>query len=441
MDRRWRIRPTAWATLVVLCSPLSCTSVPPPSGEPIALARLRLEDIGLGDSQVRTWPGLMRDDRGLKLGGIFSALCHAPGEPESVFYCAADRGPNGLVEIEGERRRTFPVPEYSPRIYKLRGEQGLLHIIEEIGIRTQGGAPVTGLPNTDDDEAPYGHDGTTRLPLNPNGLDVEGLAVARDGSFWIADEYRPSLARITGDGTVQVRLIPRGVTLPADSDVRPVLPAIYAQRRLNRGFEGVALNSADSLLFAVMESPLDFPAAAVGRASHMVRILVVDALRWIPVAEHVYVAERAADLGETDQGEIRLSDVACVNGTTLLVVERTPHVSRVYRIDLEHATNILGTGWSDPGNTADPLEALSPEQLRPRGLTPVSKTLLVDLARIPDMPSKIEGLAIVNSTTLALGNDNDFSFEGFDPQGQAIDREVPSSLILLQLPRALPLDR
>jgi hypothetical protein len=441
MDRRSDFVPAPVAAIVILCSLLSCTPGPSPSEAPVVVARFRLEAIGLAASQARTWPGLMRDDRGLKLGGVFSALCHAPGDSQNVFYCAADRGPNDIVTIGVASRRTFPVPEYSPRIYKLRAEHDRLHIIDEIGIRTRGGAPVTGLPNTDVDETPYGHDGITLLPLNPNGLDVEGLAVARDGSFWIADEYRPSLARIAADGTVLTRLIPGGTSLLADTDVRNVLPAIYAKRRLNRGFEGLAMNSTDSLLFAAMESPLEFPDAEVGRASRMVRILVVDAGGAMPVAEHVYVAERGADLGGSAQDEIRLGDVACVNDTTLLVVERTQKVARVYRVDLERATNILDSRWSDSTNTTDPLEALTPEQLGARGIRPVSKTLLVDLSLHPSMPTKPEGLAIVNSRTLAIGNDNDFGFEGFGADGRAIHKDVPTVLTLIQLPQPLPLDR
>src|SRR4028119_1004639 len=201
-----------------------------------------LPTSGLKADQERAMPGQVPDDRGLNMGGIFSGLYHTQEDPENMFYAIADRGPNGQVTVGKDRRRTFPIPEYNPVIYKLTLQNDQVQIISATPIRTRNGKPVTGLSNTDNDEVPYTYDGQTRLELNPNGLDIEGLARASDGTFWVCDEYSPSVAHITADGTVVRRLVPEGITLAADTDVRPVLPAIYAKRRLNRGFEGVTIS-------------------------------------------------------------------------------------------------------------------------------------------------------------------------------------------------------
>lgn len=62
-----------------------------------------------------------------------------------------------------------------------------------------------------------------------------------DGTFWLAEEYRPSLLRAAANGRVDARYVPRGDALSgADTDVHDVLPAVYAARRDNRGFEALA---------------------------------------------------------------------------------------------------------------------------------------------------------------------------------------------------------
>lgn len=404
-----------------------------------SIERYTLPTIELGTAQ-KVVPGAV-NDRGLHLGGIFSGLYHAQGEPENVFYAIADRGPNSRITIGKERRRTFAVPEYNPTIYKLSVAGDRIQIIDATPILTSSGSPVTGLPNTNNEKFPYTYDGKTRLQLNPNGLDSEALARATDGTFWIGDEYSPSVVQIAPDGKVMHRLIPAGMTLSSDTDVRPVLPPIYAKRRLNRGFEGLTISQDGKSVFVALQSPLDFPTKNIGRASRTIRLLVLDTQKLIPVAEYVYVAEEASSFGATKQGKIKIGDLAFVNPTTLLAVERTNKVAHIYQVDLNSATNILGTRWSDPHNTTGVLEALTPEQLEANGITPVSKSLFVDLSQIPEMPKKIEGLTIVNSKAIALGNDNDFGFDRFDAKGRAVNNNLPSELLILHLSQALPLTR
>ena len=413
----------------------------PHQSEVTLVGRYTLPTTGLKAAQNRAIPGQVPDDRGVNLGGVFSGLSHAQGDSDSLFYAIADRGPNGQVKVGKQRRRTFPVPEYNPVIYKLSAQGNSLQILQEIPIRTRKGQPVTGLSNTDHDEVPYTYDGQTRLELNPNGLDPEGLARASDGTFWVCDEYSPSVAHITAEGTLVRRLVPEGMTLTADTDVRPVLPAIYAKRRLNRGFEGVTLSSDDTRLFIVLQSPLDFPTKKIGRTSRMMRLLVVDTQKLMPVAEYVYVAESASSFGETKQGKMKVGDIAFINPTTLLLCERTDKVARIYQVDLSSATNILGTHWSDPKNTSNSLEVLTPQQLATNGITPVKKSLVADLSQVSGMPDKIEGLTILNPTTIAVGNDNDFGFDSFNAAGRAVNNNQTNKLLILRLPQALPLSQ
>lgn len=127
-------------------------------------------------------------------GGIFSGLDRDQGDPKNVFYAIADRGPNSRITVGNSHRQTFAVPDYNPTIYKLSLVGDRIQIIDQTPILTTSNQPVTGLPNTNNDEIPYTYDGQTRLQLNPNGLDIEGLARASNGTFWVSDEYSPSVA-------------------------------------------------------------------------------------------------------------------------------------------------------------------------------------------------------------------------------------------------------
>ena len=147
-----------------------------------SIERYTLPTIELGTAQKVALPDAV-NNRGLHLGGIFSGLDHAQKDPENVFYAIADRGPNNRITVGKNRRRTFAVPQYNPTIYKILLVGDRIQIIDETPILTTTNQPVTGLPNTNNDEVPYTYDGRTRLQLNPNGLDTEGLARATDGTF------------------------------------------------------------------------------------------------------------------------------------------------------------------------------------------------------------------------------------------------------------------
>src|SRR5262249_50264373 len=110
-------------------------SVPAAKGEPTVAAQFELPSMTLASAQARVWPHRVEHDHGVVLGGIFSGLSHASGDPENVFYCVSDRGPNDEILSGSERRRRFPVPEYSPIIYRIAAEGSRIRILNEIGLR------------------------------------------------------------------------------------------------------------------------------------------------------------------------------------------------------------------------------------------------------------------------------------------------------------------
>src|SRR4029077_7617025 len=69
------------------------------------------------------------------------------------------------------------------------------------------------------------------------------------------------------------------------------------------------------------------------------------------------VAKEFENNPKTPPDEMKLSGVVFLNPTTLLILERTDLVARLYSVDLSKATNILNTKWDD-SKTTPSLEAL-----------------------------------------------------------------------------------
>ena len=63
--------------------------------------------------------------------------------------------------------------------------------------------------------------------------------------------------------------------------------------------------------------------------------------------------------------------------------------------------------------------------------------MVVDLARLGFRPDKFEGLALVNPTTLAVVNDNDFGVESIDSKGRVTRSQSAARLVLIRLPEPL----
>lgn len=383
--------------------------------------------------------GAIADDRGIPLGGLGSDLWRSPGDPVGEFWMITDRGPNMDVEVDGDERLTFPVPGFTPTILHVRASGDALEVIEAIPVVGQSGGGVTGLPNRDGaDPRPWGYLGEEELEFNPSGLDTEGLVRGADGTFWLADEYAPSLVKVNADGVVVARYVPMGTDLTgADYRVEETLPAIYGARRGNRGFEGVGISPDQSTLYLLLQSPLNNPDKETGETSRTGRILAVDTATGQPSAEFAYVLEEgpAFDPAEgIEQGDMKLSGIMAVDADTAIVLERTDDVARLYTIEFGGATNLLGSGWDDAA-TAPSLEAAD---LATAGVTPVAKTLLADLA-LPEMPSKIEGIAVVDSETVAVANDNDFDLGSLeDGSGRWVSGEKPSRILLVRIAGGLP---
>ena len=411
----------------------------------IGTALLTFAGIARADETVRVLESM---DAKLQLGtvefaggktldltiGIGSALFHMPGDPKDEFYALTDRGPNidcsasekitgmptALACAGDDKAKLFPRPDFVPSIVKVKlNDDGTFVTTEWIQLKDAAGKSITGLSNplkAAKTEAAFDKDGK-QLPFDPNGLDTEGLVRLKDGTFWIGEEYGPSLVHVAADGKIIERLVPQGLEgdlSGATYKVTGALPAILMKRQLNRGIEGIALAPDESALYTIVQNPLANPDADAYKKATATRILKLDLKSQQVVGEFVYTLDPAESFknDKSDkQSDVRISELTAVGVDKLIVLERIAKTTKLHAIDLSVATNILGTDW-DKAETSPSLEQIAAADLAGKGITPVTKRLWLDSSTYPELPEKVEGVAIVEGKELVLINDDDFGIEG-----------------------------
>ncbi|MEU6573508.1 esterase-like activity of phytase family protein [Streptomyces sp. NPDC046805] len=424
---------------VVAALAVAGTAVASSPGDARVMRTATLEDIPLGEFSNGLLPGSVDDDRGVKLGGIGSDIY--PAGREGEYWTVTDRGPNGQITVDGRKRRTFPVPGFDPAIVKIRVSKDTVEVIDATPLTTSSGKAVTGLPDQKGrDEAPYTYDAGTPLPYDPNGVDTEGIVRAADGTFWLVDEYGPSLIHVSARGKVLSRYVPKGLNLTGtDYPVVEALPSVLLHRKINRGFEGLT-QLPDGDLVMALQSPLSLPDSDAGNASRTTRLLRFSPGKEAVTAEYAYRFDpvNVVDPSENDTSELKISSVVAVGRDRLLVEERTDKTARLQMVELGHEADILGGPWDDD-TTSPSLEQLADPAAA--GVPVLAKRLVVDLGTVSGVPGKIEGIARVDHDTLALINDNDFGMTdgagAFDAHGRLIDSGIETTVTYVRLPHGI----
>jgi len=413
----WELIANAFTTPLTIDSTSYNPRTPAPMLTGSVSAIFTLPDLALADVQNAVLPASITNDRQVLLGGVGSDLWRSANDAAGEFWMVTDRGPNGLIVVDEKNRRTFPVPEFTPLILQVQAEGDALRILQTIPVLTQSGEPVTGLPNIDG-HSETGWDVTAQrqLPFNPNGMDTEGIVRTATGDFWLVEEYAPSLIHVDATGHVIKRFVPAGLDYTGtDYPVAATLPSILSLRTNNRGFEGLALSPDEQTIYIVLQSPLKNPDPATGELSTNTRVLAFDVATEQVVGEYIYCFDDPARYGAPGApGEMKLSGVIALSPTTLLILERTDAVAKLYTVDLSKATNVVGSAWDEPAAAATLETWATPAANK---VKPLPKTLLLDLAQLPETPPKIEGVAIIDAETIAIVNDNDFNLGEFDANG------------------------
>jgi hypothetical protein len=380
-------------------------------------------------------------DPDLTQADLDAALTHgamtvsAPGLGSGVdyagpcaFWLVTDRGPNG--DRTAGDGKTFPLPAFTPTVTRVHADGTALVLDAVLPVRNDAGNPVTGLSNgAADDKAWLDDAATMPLAYVPDGLDPEDLRRLPNGDFAFVEEYSASVGIVDGTtGKVKVRYTPAGVTPAAHYTVTAILPAVFANRRSNKGFEGLALSADGHTAWAVLQSPMgDDGASKFGNSlvNRVVRIDQFDDPMHATVGGHYIVLHQAAAslLAGTKQKAVYYNSATLLPSGKLLLLERVsnPTVGMPGRLtlvvaDFSAATNLVGHPELGEA-TLDP-ETPSPAGWQTLNLTPASTTVVFDSDEVPSFlknpaggaptPDKLEGVAVINKTTVVISNDNDF---------------------------------
>ncbi|WP_089806189.1 esterase-like activity of phytase family protein [Chitinophaga sp. YR627] len=343
-------------------------------------------------------------------GGYGSAVAADPTQKD-VFYMLTDRGSN----VAGQVANSIIIgkPDFIPQIGKFRLKDGKLILEQVIELKNAAGDKLNGLPNP----AGMGASGEIAYDLNgniltpsPDGIDSEGLVAAADGTFWISDEYGPHIVHIDATGKTIERINPFGT-----GTGNRKLPAVFTNRRANRGMEGLTITPDGKTLVGMMQSPMYNPSKTAVANSTVLRILTFD-IATAATKQYAYLMDNTSLTG--------VSEIVAVNSTTFLTLERDglfggattnpATFKKVFKIDLSNATDISdpangATGKLYNGKTVEELNDVA--GLKGAGITPVTKTVVLDLLK--DLPTvyphdKAEGLALLPGNILVISNDDDF---------------------------------
>jgi hypothetical protein len=327
-----------------------------------------------------------------RVGGL-SAIEYSGAD--DLYYVLSDRGPkDGTVRFACRWQMIeLKVPQGSQG-------QGSAKLVSTTLLKAADGKPYIGLASAFD---PHGPDGIHRF-------DPEGLRRGPSGNLFVSDEYGPYVVEFDSSGhAVRSLPVPSRYSIRHPSASKDEEIARNKSGRIsNAGFEGLAISTDGSRLYAMTQLPLlqdSQPTKSGKRRGLNCRLLEID-LKTEATREFLYHLERQQN---------KLSEILAAPDGRFLVIERDGETAehavfkRIMAIDLKNATDTSA------------IESF-PAKAIPAGVQPVKKTMFIDLLDPRfglvghQCPEKQEGLAW--GPTLSDGRsllwicvDNDFKPE------------------------------
>lgn len=332
---------------------------------------------------------------------------------EYQFMSHSDRGPNGEpTNIPGlaKNLRPFLDPGFKLRWYKIETDTRDMSfkVIEEILLTDPLGNSLSGLPQWTDSRSKFSDEQAIDLESkllknNLLGLDPEAITRDDEGFYWMAEEYRPSILKFNAQGRLLKRFIPKNsLSVAVLAQIRKkygkdflveALPEVYKYRKTNRGFEG--LTFANGRIYAIMQSSLELPQAVHKKVARL--------LEFNPKSEQT---ERQFFYPLERNKVEKLGDITSRPGTEeFYVIEQND------KIGADGVHLITSFKLTAPSLRIEP-ETIAFTDLKSQGqlLTPQLRLTLLDFGY--DFAEKVEGLAFISSTQLAIINDDDFGTDG-----------------------------
>ena len=213
-----------------------------------------------------------------RLGGFGSTIWY--DQASSILYAAPDAGPAGGLTPFDTR-----IQKFSLNVDPVTGALSNFALLDTIRFTNADGTQVfTGL-----------------LPTDPlvlaNSFDPEGMAMGPGGTFFVGDEFGPSIyefALAESGGVTQARF-QRAISVPnawlpvdGDGNVNYVSSTLVSGRQTGRGIESLAISPDGDTLFALLQDPLINEG---GRNARNVRLATIDVATGTATAEFVYQLE------------------------------------------------------------------------------------------------------------------------------------------------------
>lgn len=380
---------------------------------------------------------------------LTSGLTRRPIDPPTVFWGVGDRGPNikpadaarryGLSELaeldKFDGAKIMPWPGAGPSLARFHVEGEAVVLADVLPLRYPNGALLSGLPpdpiSTAESEPIFGLDGA-RLECVTAGADTEGISARPDGCFWIAEEYGPSLLLVNDMGIIEQRVVPKGTGSQYENSPVPVherLPAISTARKLNRGFEALAMSTDGRTLFAAFQSPLAHPDRQAHDQGTIVRIWALDPASGELRAEFAYPLdppesfERDCEIGPVARNDVKVSELAALPDGSLLVLERVTLSTHIHRVRPDGASAVP-CRYVDP-NHRPSLEQLGQEDAARIGLALLNKVPVLSTDEHRAICGDLEGMLVLDDGSLLLANDSDYGIEGACTQFWLISTNLP----------------
>jgi hypothetical protein len=352
---------------------------------------------------------------------VGSALRFRRQGPGLSFYGLTDRGPNvdapNFLDAAGVSHPTkaFLLPDFTPRILTISVFPFFGPVVTAAVPIKSAGVPVNGLalgpPEVSLTEE------LTPLPASTVGLDPEGIDIDSHGNLWLCDESSPSIAKVNPrTGEILTKLTPGAG-----------LPAILANRQINRGFEGLAVG-ASGKVYGMIQSTLDIAGATKAKAQFL-RLVEYD-----PTTGATRMFAYPHDIAQYAKSQdAKMGDLAAIDDGRFLVIEQGKNSAGnprnlVYAIDIAGATDLTGVTLTSGPNAGKDLEYGTAVEVAAQ-ITMIRKALVVDLRAYGWTDEKAEGLSLVDNKTLVVANDQDFGTsskmtgdpQSTDPTKYAVD--------------------
>ncbi|MDT9547503.1 MAG: esterase-like activity of phytase family protein [Chlorobium phaeovibrioides] len=430
-----------------------------------------MKDWGLGTPEAEsyafsiTYPGERPDfdndgkvDDGEVTAGGLSGLWYdgketIDGVEYDIYYSISDRGPQAasIGERDGDNPsdpakggKIFDDPDFPITIYKLGKADGEVVELGSTTLKVPDGSDgfrnATGIGMLDRNDAAYeltgvdadGYNTYGLIGKDQFGLDTESvLRIKIDGLnsgnpvFAIADEYGPQIAIFdAATGNMIKRIVPSLTDFAGASNIShadipaytlETLPSAYSTIFNNRGFEGMAFNSDDGLLYAFIQSPL----RPKGYENlEVTRIVAVDPLTG--EAKHEYLYALSGEAGQDKIGDA----VYNAEKGVFYVIERDSSTTSIanksiFEVDLSNATDVLDytnetneKSW-DAILDVDQPEFADVESLADALAGEVRFAYKNEVLNIPSLGidprfDKAEGLALKDDGSIVVAFDNDF---------------------------------